>query len=83
MADEDIEMGGIKHAGVGGLLQGVGTEVSSLWVGDVGDNPLHGPGPGGGPIIGCINRSLYGTLGSVWTADESNTTWRRQCGRRA
>ena len=33
-----------KHACARDLLQGSGTGVSYLWVGDVGDEPPHGMG---------------------------------------
>ena len=45
LADKLFGMGRINHAGVGKLIQGGDTGVSSLWVGDVGDDPLHGTGP--------------------------------------
>ena len=38
--------GRINHAGVGSLIQGGDTGSSFLWEVDVGDEPLHGMGPG-------------------------------------
>ena len=34
-----------KHVGVGDIFQGGGSDGSSVWVGDAGDDPLHGPVP--------------------------------------
>ena len=34
-----------KHVVVGDIFQGGGSGGSSLWVGDVGNDPPHGPGP--------------------------------------
>ena len=48
-ADEYLGTLRSKHEGSGELLQGGGTVGYSLWVRDVGDDPLHGPDPGGVP----------------------------------
>ena len=45
-ADKYLGTGRINHAGVGNLIQGVDTGGFSLWVGDMGDDPLHGTGTG-------------------------------------
>ena len=34
-----------KHVGEGDIFQGGGSYGSSLWVGDVGDDPPHGTVP--------------------------------------
>ena len=47
---EDLGMGRGKHAVVGGIFQGCGSEGSSICFGYMGDYPTHGPGPGGGSI---------------------------------
>ena len=44
---EDLGTGRYKHAGVGGIFQGGVTGGSSLFVVSMGDDPLHGPVPGG------------------------------------
>ena len=41
-----------KHAGVRDIFQDSGSDGSSLWVRGLGDDPLHGPGPGGFPAQG-------------------------------
>ena len=38
--------GRINNAGVGILIKGGDTDSSFLWIGDVGDEPLRGMGPG-------------------------------------
>ena len=38
--------GRINHVVVRNLIQDSDTGGFSLWVGDVGYDPLHGPGPG-------------------------------------
>ena len=43
---EYIRMGRRKHAGVRDLFQGSVTGGSSIYVGDVGDDPSHGTVPG-------------------------------------
>ena len=45
-ADKYLGTGRINHSGIGNLIQGDGTGGFYLWVGDVGDNPPHGMGPG-------------------------------------
>ena len=45
-AEKYIGTGSINHTGAGNLIQGGDTGLSSLWVGDVGDNTPHDPGPG-------------------------------------
>ena len=45
LADKLFGMGRINNAGVRKLIQGGDTGVSSLWVGDVGDDPLYGTCP--------------------------------------
>ena len=47
--DEDLRIERIKHAGAGDLLQSGGTGGSSPWFEYVGDEPPHGPCPGGVP----------------------------------
>ena len=42
-------MGRVKHAGVGDVIQCGASGGASLWVLNVGDDTLHGPGPGGLP----------------------------------
>ena len=46
---EDIGTGRGKPVGVRDVFQGSGSGGASLQVIDVGDTPLHGPGPGGFP----------------------------------
>ena len=41
-----------KHAVVGDIFQGGGSGSFSIWVGDVGDDPPYGPGPGNVPSQG-------------------------------
>ena len=41
-ADKCLGTGRINHAGVGNIIQGGDTGGFSLWVGDMGDDPLHG-----------------------------------------
>ena len=41
-ADKYLGTGRINHAGVRNLIQGGDTGSFSLWVGDMGDDPLHG-----------------------------------------
>ena len=44
-ADKCLGTGRINHAGVGNLIQGGDIEgCFSLWVGDMGDDPLHKTG---------------------------------------
>ena len=45
-ADKYLGTGRIDHAGVGNLIQSGDTDSSFFWVGDVGDEPLNGMGPG-------------------------------------
>ena len=45
-AEKYLGTGRINHAGVGSLIQGGDTDSYFLWVRDVGDEPLHGMGPG-------------------------------------
>ena len=45
-AEKYLGTGRINHTGVGSLIQGGDTDSSFLWVGDVGDETLHGMGPG-------------------------------------
>ena len=49
---EDLVTGTGKYAGVRDILKGGSSCGYSLWVGDVGDDPLHGPGPGDFPKQG-------------------------------
>ena len=44
--DKYLGTGRVNHAGVGNLIQGGDTGGFYLWVRDVDDDPLHGPGPG-------------------------------------
>ena len=44
---EDLVTGMGKHAGVRDIFQGSGSGSSCPWVGHVGDEPPHGPDPGG------------------------------------
>ena len=46
---EDLVTGRGKHAGVRDILCGGSPGGYSLWVGDVGYDPPHGPGPGDFP----------------------------------
>ena len=46
LADKYLGTGSINHTGVGKLIQGGDTGGFYLLVGDVGDDPLNGPGPG-------------------------------------
>ena len=41
-SDKYLGTGSINHAGVGNLIKGGDTGGSSLWDGDIDDNPLHG-----------------------------------------
>ena len=41
-----------KSKGVGGIFQGSSSGVTNFWDKDVGDDPPHGPGPGGVPTQG-------------------------------
>ena len=41
-SDKYLGTGSINHAGVGNLIEGGDTGGSSLWDGDIDDNPLHG-----------------------------------------
>ena len=59
LADKYLGTGGINNAGVGKLIQGGDIGSFSLWVGDVGDNPLHGTGLGEVPEKGGATN--YGT----------------------
>ena len=43
-ADKYLGTGRINHAGVRNLIQGGDTGGFSLWVGDMGDDPLHKTG---------------------------------------
>ena len=45
-ADKYLGTGRINHVGVRNLIQGGDTGGFSLWVGDMGDDPLHGTGTG-------------------------------------
>ena len=45
-AEKYLWTGRINYASVGSLIQGGDTVGSSLWEGDVVDNPPHGMGPG-------------------------------------
>ena len=74
--DGDLGMGMRKNAGVGELLQGGGICGYSIWVGDVVDDPPHGPETGGGFSIGWIDRSQDGKLGGILTEDGSRPPWR-------
>ena len=65
LAYEDIGTISRKHVGVEDLLQGSGAGGSSLRVGDMGDDPPHGPVPGGGSRIRCLQVLWYGNHGSV------------------
>ena len=41
--------GRVKHADVRDIFQGGDSSGYYIWAGDVGDEPLHGLGPGGFP----------------------------------
>ena len=43
-----------KHTGVRDIFQGGGSGDSYLWVGDMGDETPHGPGPGDFPEQGGL-----------------------------
>ena len=45
-ADKYLGTGRMNNAGVRSLIQGGDTGGFSIWVGDMGDNPLHGTGTG-------------------------------------
>ena len=49
---KDLGTVSCKHAGFGDIFQGGGTGGSFLWVRDMGDEPMHGPGPGYFPLYG-------------------------------
>ena len=49
---KNISTGRGKHAGAGGIFQVGGSWGYYIWVGDVGDDPSHGPGPGVFPVQG-------------------------------
>ena len=51
-AEKYLGTGRINHAGVRSLIQGGDTSSSFLCVGDMGDEPLHGMGPG------CLNKRV-------------------------
>ena len=55
MVVENIGTIGVKPACVGGVVQGSGICSTSFLVGDMVDDPLHGPGPGEG-ITGWPDR---------------------------
>ena len=42
-------MGRVKNAGAGDIFQGVGSSCAFIWVVYMGNDPLHGAGPGGFP----------------------------------
>ena len=46
LSKNHLGTGRINHVVVRNLIQGGDTGGFSLWVGDVGGYPLHGPGPG-------------------------------------
>ena len=46
LAEKYHRTGRINQTDVGNLIQGYDTGSFPLWVEDVGDDPLHGPGPG-------------------------------------
>ena len=46
MANKYLGTGRINHAVVGNLIQVSDTGGLSIWFGDVGDDPPHGPVPG-------------------------------------
>ena len=45
-SEKDFGTGRSKHAGVGDIFQGGGTDSSYIWVGDVGDELPHETDPG-------------------------------------
>ena len=45
---KDTGKGGVQTKGVGDVFQGGCAGGTYFRVGDVGDDPPHGPGPGGG-----------------------------------
>ena len=49
LAKKYLGTGSINHVFVRNLIQGGDTGGFSNWVVDVGNDPLHGPGPGEGP----------------------------------
>ena len=50
---EDTGTGGQHPMGLGGVLQGGGAGSSSIQVGDMAADLLHGTGPGKFPAQGC------------------------------
>ena len=46
LADKYLGTGRINHAGIRNLIKDSDPGGFSLWVGDVGDDPPHGMGPG-------------------------------------
>ena len=46
LAEKYLGMGRINHTGVWKLIKGIDTGGFSVLVGDVGDDPPHGMGPG-------------------------------------
>ena len=45
---KNLGKGGGESKGVGDVFQGGVEGGTDFWGGDVGDEPPHGPGPGGG-----------------------------------
>ena len=67
MADKVTGKVGRQPTGLRGVIQGGGAGVSSIWVGDVGGDPLHGKFYGKVPAQGL--QAGYGeavTATGVW-----------------
>ena len=78
LADNDLGMGRIKCVGVEEIIQVGGTHGSFLWVGDVGDNPRHGLGPGRITVLGgSMDHRTENAMASVWKM-ELPPPWRRR-----
>ena len=65
-ASGDLGMRVGKSVGVDYVLQVDGSGGASLWIRDVGDEPFHGPGLGGGFNIGWPGRSQGEIPGGLW-----------------
>ena len=76
---EDIGKGGGEPKGSRDVFQGGGVGNTYFLVGDVGDDPPHGPGPGWGFNTGYPYGSLGGILGGYWTVFGSTHLWIWQC----
>ena len=67
--------------GVRDIFQGGGSGGSSIWVGDVCDDPPHGLGTGGISIKVWPIGSQKDIRGGFWMEFESTPFWRRWCRR--